>query len=151
MKSPAPSSHEASCHCGRVQLRIAHRPDYMNDCNCSLCAKAGAVWGYCAPEEVEVRGETPAAIKGYVRGDYPDPAVRVHYCGHCDVTTHWTLTESYAAAHPEDADVMAVNMRLFDDAAKTGVELRFPDGAAWDGEGDYGYVREAVVWGAAPR
>ena len=141
----APPSHKASCHCGRVQLRIAHQPEFMNDCNCSLCGKAGAIWGYYAADEVEVVGET----QGYSRSDYPNPAVRIHFCGNCGVTTHWTLTESFAAENPNEAGRMGINMRLFDDAAKAGVELRFPDGAAWDGEGAYGFVREAVVWGAA--
>ncbi|MEE9433658.1 MAG: aldehyde-activating protein [Sphingorhabdus sp.] len=100
-----------------------------------------AVWGYYAAADVEVVGET----RGYSRSDYPDPAVRIHSCGACGVTTHWTLTEDFAAKHPEEAGRMGVNMRLFDDAAKAGVELRFPDGAAWDGEGEYGYVRDAVV------
>ncbi len=37
-----------------------------------------------------------------------------------------------------------LNMRLFDRAALSGVKLHFPDGRAWDGTGEWGYVREAV-------
>ncbi|HMT41901.1 MAG TPA: hypothetical protein PKC81_09660 [Sphingorhabdus sp.] len=37
-----------------------------------------------------------------------------------------------------------LNMRLFDRAALSGVKLHFPDGRAWDGVGEWGYVREAV-------
>lgn len=42
---------------------------------------------------------------------------------------------------------MGVNMLLADEADLAGLELRFPDGAAWPGEGDFTYVREARVIG----
>lgn len=133
---------KASCHCGAVTVRIAHRPEYMNHCNYSLCAKSGGIWGYYDPADVQVEGESD----GYTRKDYPDPAVRICFCAVCGVTTHWTLTESFKAANPEEANRMGVNMRLFDAAAKSGVELRFPDGKNWDGEGEWGFWREAEVF-----
>lgn len=40
---------------------------------------------------------------------------------------------------------MGVNMRLFRGEALVGVEVRFPDGAAWSGEGDYAYRRPSFV------
>jgi hypothetical protein len=36
-------------------------------------------------------------------------------------------------------------MRLFDRAYLQGLELRFPDGANWDGIGQWGFVKDAVV------
>jgi hypothetical protein len=42
---------------------------------------------------------------------------------------------------------MGVNMRLADESDLAGVELRFPDGRAWPGEGDFVYVREALILG----
>jgi hypothetical protein len=43
--------------------------------------------------------------------------------------------------------LMGVNMRLADESDLDGVELRFPDGRAWPGEGDFVYVREALILG----
>ncbi len=136
--------YSGSCHCGAVTVRIAHRPDYMNHCNCSLCAKAGAIWGYFDPADVTIEGET----EGYTRADYAEPAVRVHFCPICGVTTHWQTTEGYAAAHPEQAARMGVNMRLFGSGAKSGVELRFPDGKNWNGESKPGFWKEAEIYGS---
>jgi hypothetical protein len=40
---------------------------------------------------------------------------------------------------------MGVNMRLADESELAGIELRYPDGRAWPGEGDFAYVREARI------
>ena len=130
----------AQCHCGQVTVEVAARPDYINECNCSLCNSHGVWWGYYPPAQVAVTGET----KAYRRVDREDPAVELHFCGTCGCTTHWTLLPAFIEKIGLDT-IMGVNMRLFDRAALAGVELRFPDGKAWDGVGDWGFVREAVV------
>jgi len=43
--------------------------------------------------------------------------------------------------------LMGVNMWLADPRDMTGIELRFPDGQAWPGDGDFSYVREARLIG----
>jgi hypothetical protein len=42
---------------------------------------------------------------------------------------------------------MGINMRLADEGNLTGIELRYPDGQAWSGAGDFRYLREASVIG----
>ena len=42
-------------------------------------------------------------------------------------------------------------MRLADESDLAGIELRFPDGRAWSGEGGFGYVREARILGRSGR
>ena len=39
--------------------------------------------------------------------------------------------------------MMGANMRLADEADLAGIELRYPDGRAWSGEGEFGHAREA--------
>jgi hypothetical protein len=130
---------EASCHCGAVTVRIAMRPDYINECNCSLCSSHGVWWGYFPPTEVKVTGDT----KVYRRVDRDEPAVEIHFCGTCGCTTHWTLLPAFHEKVGEDR--MGVNMRLFDNDVLTGIELRFPDGKGWDGIGQWKFFREAVT------
>lgn len=130
----------SSCHCGAVRIETK-RPDYINECNCSLCGKAGVRWAYFHPGEVTVAGET----KSWSRTDKPEPNAEVHFCPQCGATTHFTLTATAQAKHGNT--LIGVNMRLADEAELAGVELRFPDGKAWDGGSDFGYVREAVVLG----
>ncbi len=112
----------------------------MNECNCSLCVKVGATWGYFDLSEVTITGVN----KEYIRIDKPEPITRLHFCGNCGVTTYASFTESYASS-VDSNDWRAVNMRLFSNDAKANVELRFPDGAAWDGIGEFGYVRDAII------
>lgn len=35
--------HAGSCHCGGVRFTIAHAPDEVTTCDCSLCVKRNAV------------------------------------------------------------------------------------------------------------
>lgn len=130
-----------SCHCGDVRVEIATTPDYIHECNCSLCVKTGARWGYFGPEKVSVAGAT----RGYVRADKPDPAAEIHFCPVCGSTTHFVLTPGAVAKFGNT--LMGVNLRLADERDLAGVELRYPDGRAWSGKGEFGYVREARILG----
>ena len=130
-----------SCHCGQVRIEIKKQPDYINECNCTLCSKAGARWAYFHPSEVSVEG----AAQGYCREDKVDPAAEIRFCAKCGSTTHFILTASAASRFGNT--LMGVNMRLADERELAGIELRYPDGRAWSGEGDFGYVREARIIG----
>ena len=130
-----------SCLCGQVALEVGKRPDYINECNCTLCSKSGARWAYFHPSEVGVAGST----KGYSREDKADPAAEVHFCPVCGSTTHYTLTASAVSRFGNT--VMGVNMALADESDLAGIELRYPDGRTWPGEGQFGYVREARILG----
>lgn len=130
-----------SCLCGQVRIELDKRPDFVNACNCTLCSKTGAQWSYFHPSEVTVAGET----RQYRRRDKDDPAASVHFCGDCGSTTHFTLTESAIAQH---GNVQAgVNMLLANEDDLAGIELRYPDGRAWSGEPEFGYVRQPRIIG----
>jgi hypothetical protein len=101
----------------------------------------GARWAYFHPSDFRVVGVTT----GYSRDDKADPAAEIHFCATCGSTTHFVLTAS-AVAKFGNVQV-GVNARLADERDLAGVELRFPDGRAWPGEGAFGYVREARVIG----
>jgi hypothetical protein len=127
------------CLCGRVRIQLDKRPEYVNECNCTLCGKTGARWAYFHPSEVKVEGRT----RGYSRDDKDDPAAEIQFCETCGATTHFTLTES--AVSKFGTSMMGVNMWLADAKDLAGLELRFPDGRAWSGEGAFTYVREARI------
>lgn len=129
-----------SCICGAVVVTIESKPDFVHDCNCSLCRKAGAAWGYFGSAEVVISGATI----GFARSDKAIPGVEVHSCRRCSATTHFELTSSYRERH-ETADQVGVNMRIFDPDELIGVEIRFPDGKAWSGKGPFGYRRAAMT------
>ena len=129
-----------TCLCGAVSVTIEAKPAFINDCNCSMCRKTGAAWGYFAPASVTATGETVT----YSRDDKAAPAVDIHSCASCGTTTHWTRTGAFIQKHQTN-DMAGVNMRLFDPDELAGVEVHFPDGKAWSGEGPFGYRRAAMA------
>jgi hypothetical protein len=130
-----------TCLCGRVRIEVATRPDFINECNCTLCSKSGARWSYFHPNEINIAGVT----RRYSREDKDNPAAEIHFCETCGSTTHFTLTES--AISKFDNVQAGVNMLLADESDLTGIELRYPDGRAWSGGADFGYVRKARIIG----
>ena len=130
---------ELSCLCGQICVKTEKQPEFIHECNCTLCNKSGARWAYFHPSDVKVDGVT----KGYSRADKEDPGAEVQFCPGCGSTTHFVLTAS--AVSKFGNSMMGVNMWLADENALAGIELRFPDGRAWSGQGDFGYVREARI------
>jgi hypothetical protein len=130
-----------SCLCGEVRIKLEKRPDFIHECNCALCSKTGARWGYLHPSQVSVEGETI----GYCRTDKDAPNAQVHFCPTCGSTTHFVLTPGAIAKVGNS--LMGVNMWLANGADLAGIELRYPDGQSWSGEGDFAYVREARIIG----
>jgi hypothetical protein len=130
-----------SCHCGQVRVEVHKRPEFINECNCTLCSKTGVRWSYFDPADVRVGGETA----GYCRSDKDSPAAEIHFCATCGSTTHFVLTASAIAQHGNT--LMGVNMWLADAEDLAGIELRYPDGRAWPGTGEFGYLRAARIIG----
>lgn len=130
-----------SCLCGRVRLTVERQPEYINECNCTMCSKTGARWGYFHPSKVTVDGST----KGYCRADKDVSNSEVHFCAECGSTTHFVLTER--AVSKFGNTLMGVNMWLADERDLHGIEVRYPDGHAWSGIGGFGYVREPRIIG----
>jgi hypothetical protein len=106
-----------SCHCGAVTIRVPGPPAYLNACNCTLCWKLGAMWGYYPIGEVAFSG----AVRSYLRSDIPDARMTTEHCDRCGATTNWRLIGENAPPR------LGVNMRLFEPAELAGVELRFGD------------------------
>jgi hypothetical protein len=128
-----------SCLCGHVCITVERRPEYINECNCTLCTKAGARWGYFHPSEVRIDGPT----SGYCRADKDVPNAEVHFCAECGSTTHFVLTTGAVVKFGNT--LMGVNMWLAEERDLSGVELRYPDGQAWPGVGGFDYIRRPRI------
>ena len=131
-----------SCLCGHVHVETARRPDFIHECNCTLCRKSGARWAYFYPSEVTLVG----TASGWSRQDKEEAGALVQFCATCGATTHFTLTDGIVAKFGNS--MMGVNMALAEESDLAGIELRFPDGRAWSGVGEFGYVRPARIIGA---
>lgn len=106
------------CHCGAVHITIPRTPKYINECNCSLCAKLGGRWCYFGVDEVTIEA-APGATAGYVRADLGEETyLSTHHCTTCGTLTHWSPLPGRAI------DYMGVNVRVFGVEEMAGVEVR---------------------------
>ncbi len=104
-----------SCHCGAVRLEVPGPPEYLGDCNCSICRRLHGLWGYYPVSQVTRTGETDVYLWG-------DRMLTLNRCKVCGCTTHWLPVDP-------DYDRMGVNMRMADPAALEGVPVRKLDNA----------------------
>ena len=108
----------ARCVCGRATVRVPSAPDFIMHCNCSLCTRLGARWGYYPPDELVV-DET--MLDSFVREDAANPCVRVYRCATCGCATHYRLIRDIGRSFS------GVNAQLFEPDAIAGVEVRVAD------------------------
>ncbi len=108
---------EGSCHCGAVHWRFTAEIDGATACNCTVCRRYGALWGYdFEGEGVSVAGETQA----YVRGR----AIEFHFCRTCGCVAFWRARE----LDGEGRRRLAVNLRLAAPEAVARVPIDHFDG-----------------------
>ncbi len=111
----------ASCHCGKVTIELARKPDYINRCNCTLCMKLGWRCVYLSSDELRIEGE----FDDYVRSDIAEPMIRIRRCSSCGCPTHWELLT------PPPYERVGVNALLLPEHALDGIETFQVDGASW--------------------
>lgn len=114
---------ETSCHCGAVGILLPSPPDFVVDCNCSICRRNGALWAFYAPDSLQLIGH-PDYTTAYVWGQ---GTIRTMRCKTCGCVTHWEPIELADAQH------FGINMRNAEPSVLEGVRVRKFDGAQrWD-------------------
>lgn len=128
-----------NCIFGEVSVTVDAKPPFIFNCNCNLCRKSGAAWGYYHPSSVSVIGNTTS----FYRKDKENPTVDVHSCSACAATTHFEINADFKIEKPSTHQV-GVNMRLFDPTDLEGVKLHYPNGKEWTGEGPFSFRRRSL-------
>lgn len=88
------------CHCRRVRIEAPAAPEWIGECDCTICTRLGWLTAYYPDGAVRVAGETVPYVQG-------DRMLDQHHCGVCGCATHWR-------PRVEGIDRMGVNARLFD-------------------------------------
>ena len=114
-------TYTASCHCGNVQLKIEKMASSISSCNCSICSRYAALWGYHSSEQVLIElGEF--GLKSYRWGD---EMIDFFACSHCASITHSITLEK------SKMDRLAINYRMFDLKLYQDLTVNKIDGASW--------------------
>jgi hypothetical protein len=111
-----------SCHCGAIRITLTTAPEWVIDCNCSICRRNGAQWALVEAHQLGIAGH-PHGTEAYVWGARSIATLR---CRHCGCITHWDP----AAGNPDRR--VGVNLRNFnpDDVARLRVR-RFDGTERW--------------------
>ena len=110
---------KGSCHCGAVSFVAPRKPEWLTDCNCSICRRIGALWAHFERREVELCISEGGTI-AYVQGDR---TLAVHTCRVCGCTPFWLGLDKAPGGR------MAVNFRMCDPQDIRDVPVRHFDGA----------------------
>ncbi|WP_447895752.1 GFA family protein [Vreelandella sp. GE22] len=111
---------KVTCHCGNVEITAAHFPEEIGQCNCSICRRYAALWAYYSPNLVTINCRHSKTVF-YSWGD---KEAEFHWCTTCGCTTHYQTTERC------DESIVAINMRLADEASVAEIPVRNINGAA---------------------
>jgi hypothetical protein len=94
-------------------------PEYLVDCNCSICRRYGALWAFYPLAQARIEGQEEHA-EGYVWGER---TISTFHCRHCGTVTHWLPLA------PKPDAKFALNARTLEPAAIAGLRVRHFDGA----------------------
>jgi hypothetical protein len=114
----ANKSYSGSCHCQAVTFDVELDLDQALQCNCSICSKLGAVWGFAPRSKLSVKSGA-----GELR-EYQFGKKRLHHrhCPHCGI-------EPFAeGTAPDGTPTVGVNLRCLE-----GVEIEKLSPRQYDG------------------
>lgn len=106
-----------SCHCGNIEIDV-NEPGDLNCCNCSICSRYQALWGYYEPKFVQIH-VGPAGESVYIWNDREIEFVR---CANCGCITHYRTVEG------QPAPKIGVNFRMAPPENLGEIPVRYSNG-----------------------
>jgi hypothetical protein len=104
-KTADAKTYQGGCHCGRVRYEVTGDFSQGFDCNCSICMKRGALWGFVkAPQFKLLQGDDALT-------DYQFGKKKIHhlFCQSCGVGS---FSRGLA---PNGDETFAINLNCIDD------------------------------------
>lgn len=125
----------ATCHCGATRIVLPTQPVHAKTCNCSYCARTGAVWAYYRAGELTFESQEAEGTYSASGG-----INQHHFCTRCGIST-WGDSPDWAAMYnadgsPKNGDpksmpterIYGVNLNLVDDLDWSQVAVEKVDG-----------------------
>ena len=115
----------ATCHCGATRIELPATPSEGTSCNCSYCARTGAVWAYYGPGEMKIISTDDQRLYS------TNPAMHQHYfCGNCGMQT-WGESPDWASLYNDDGTPKSGDGTAIPTTRKQAINLRLIDGLDW--------------------
>jgi hypothetical protein len=108
-----------ACHCGAVTFAVERTPEWLTECNCSICRRIGARWAHFERNDVRLSAPPDGTI-AYVQGDR---TLALHTCKVCGCTPYWLGLD------PDLSTRMAINFRMCEPDEIADIPVRHFDGA----------------------
>ena len=103
----------AACHCTAIRFELVELPEWVLDCNCTICRRYGGIWAYPDPGMVNfVRGSDHTDV--YL---WNDKMLEFHRCRDCGCVTHVAVS----GAHPPR--IHCINARMIPTLDPSSVRL----------------------------
>jgi hypothetical protein len=124
----------ATCHCGATRITLPRLPSEAHTCNCSYCARTGAVWAGVERNEMAFVSQEGDAIYSASGGMNEH-----HFCSHCGIHT-WGSSPDWSSAYNDDGTpkgepnvvpegrTYMVNLNLVDDIDWSQISIKKMDG-----------------------
>jgi hypothetical protein len=106
----------AACHCGAVKFEIAEAPEWVLDCNCTVCRRYGALWTYfrdAAGQAKLLIKPDPESTEAYT---WLDGDIAFRRCRTCGCVTHLEVAANRS--------IFGVNARMMAGLDPTKVKIR---------------------------
>ena len=111
-------THAGGCHCGAVRYEVETDLKTVISCNCSICTKRGLLLTFVPEAQFKLKSGEDRLT------DYQFNKHIIHhlFCSTCGI-------ESFARGKgPDGSDVVALNVRCFDDIDISALKLMPFDG-----------------------
>jgi hypothetical protein len=97
-------TYAGGCHCGQVRYELTAEIASAYDCNCSICMKRGALWGFVGGDKFTLKSGADA-LKDYL---FNKKAIHHLFCSSCGVG-------SFSRGMHDGRPIVAVNLRCLDE------------------------------------
>jgi len=110
--------YKGSCHCGRIAFEVEGDLEQVTDCNCSICARKGALLWFVPRDRLRLL--TPEGdLATYTFGTH---TIRHQFCPACGIHPFGEGTD------PSGHRMAAINVRCLEGVEFTALPVRHFDG-----------------------
>lgn len=112
------TTHQGSCHCGRIKFEVDGTIDSALSCNCSMCQRKGALLWF-VPREA-LRLQTPESDMATYTFNHH--VIQHHFCPTCGIHPYGE------GKGPNGTAMAAINIRCIEDIDLAAVPVTQFDG-----------------------